>query len=172
MTTMGDAAFWARKRLGILPRYRTVTAESARAEAGRIGLTVDAREAPIGVYTNPPGAEQSLVAITSTAVAVREPSAWGRMPYAALSAVRFEGGKDEWNVLTLVSADGRELAVHMPGDVEKPITSLATFLRKASAAEQVFDRAAIKAASARHREQWLARVMAVPGPTPLAAIGV
>jgi hypothetical protein len=165
---MANAALWACKRLGILPRYRVVAADSARAEAERIGLVIDAGETLVGLFTNPAEVVARLLAITSRAVAVGGPGGWARMPYAALSAMRFEGGKEQWDVLTLVSIDGRELPVHMPGEVEKPITSLACFLRKVSAAQQMFDRAAIAAASARHRDEWAARVAAGSGRVPMA----
>ena len=168
---MADTAFWARKRLGVLPQYRTIAAGVAGVEAERLGLPLEAGETLVGVYANRPGIAQTYVAVTSTAIVARKPGGWARMPYATLSTIRFDGGKDSWDVLTLVSADGGELAVQMPGEAEKPVASLAAFLTKVSSARRVFDCAAIHAASAHRRNEWAARVMASPTVVAPSATG-
>ncbi len=137
---MGDAAFWAGKRLGILSRYRSVPAEAAGVEADRIGLPLESGERLLGIYANPPGTVQTAVAVTSAAIATATAGGWDRMRYADLSVVRFTGGKGDWDRVTLAAADGSELDVYLLDDLVKPVTDLSGYLLKVSRARRVFDR--------------------------------
>ena len=144
---MGDAAFWARKRLGSVSRYRVVPSDAgaSRAEAARIHLDVRPHETLLGVYTNPPASTRKYVAVTSAAIAVGGDTGWRRMPYDALVAIRFCGEKRDWDVITLLAADGTTMAVEMAGGPGKPTTALSTFLLKVSPARREFDRAPVLA---------------------------
>ena len=135
---MANAAFWARKRLEILPAYLTVRATDAAVEADRLGLVLCGDESLLGVYTNPSGVVQRRVAVTSAAIATDDGFRWTRVPYAGLVEMVFDGGKSDWDVLTLVDRSGGTWPIHMPGEPEKPVASLSTFLTKVSAARRVF----------------------------------
>ena len=132
---MGDAAFWAGKRLGDLPAYRALAAGESAAEADRLGLPLVSGEVLLGVYTNPAGTHQAHVAITSAAVVVGDESGWGRMAYAVMAVFRLRGAKADWDSATIVAGDGTELPVHMPCEPYKPVTSLSGYLRKVSSVQ-------------------------------------